>query len=79
MSRNGAGAAGTEELRQEVDRARHDLGETVEALAARADVKAIGPRARRPGPDPGAGRDGFGAAGRVVAGVVGERGGVVRA
>ncbi|WP_433479503.1 DUF3618 domain-containing protein [Spirillospora sp. CA-142024] len=34
-------AAGTEELRQEVDRARHDLGETVEQLAAKADVKAI--------------------------------------
>jgi hypothetical protein len=33
--------AGTEELRQEVDRARHDLGETVEQLAARADVKAM--------------------------------------
>lgn len=34
-------AAGTEELRQEVDRARHDLGETVEQLAAKADVKAM--------------------------------------
>ncbi|MGP4025755.1 DUF3618 domain-containing protein [Actinomadura sp. 3N407] len=33
--------AGTEELRQEVDRARHDLGETVEQLAAKADVKAM--------------------------------------
>ncbi|RSN51912.1 MULTISPECIES: DUF3618 domain-containing protein [Actinomadura] len=40
MSRHGA-VAGTEELRQEVDRARHDLGETVEALAAKADVKAM--------------------------------------
>uniref|UniRef100_UPI001FA71915 DUF3618 domain-containing protein n=1 Tax=Actinomadura litoris TaxID=2678616 RepID=UPI001FA71915 len=38
--RDGAGS-GTEELRHEVDRARHDLGETVEALAARADVKAM--------------------------------------
>ncbi|TDC77684.1 DUF3618 domain-containing protein [Actinomadura sp. 7K507] len=36
----GAGA-GTDELRQEVDRARHDLGETVEQLAAKADVKAL--------------------------------------
>ncbi|WP_141575531.1 DUF3618 domain-containing protein [Actinomadura sp. WMMA1423] len=34
-------AAGTEELRQEVDRARHDLGDTVEQLAAKADVKAM--------------------------------------
>ncbi|GAA2169615.1 DUF3618 domain-containing protein [Actinomadura napierensis] len=34
-------AAGTEELRQEVDRARQELGETVEALAAKADVKAM--------------------------------------
>jgi hypothetical protein len=34
-------AAGTEELRQEVDRARHELGETVEQLAAKADVKAM--------------------------------------
>ncbi|TDB87332.1 DUF3618 domain-containing protein [Actinomadura sp. KC216] len=34
-------AAGTAELRQEVDRARHDLGETVERLAAKADVKAM--------------------------------------
>ncbi|WP_433469771.1 DUF3618 domain-containing protein [Spirillospora sp. CA-128828] len=34
-------AAGTEELRQEVDRARHELGDTVEQLAAKADVKAI--------------------------------------
>lgn len=33
--------AGTEELRQEVDRARHELGETVEQLAAKADVKAL--------------------------------------
>ncbi|NKZ08656.1 DUF3618 domain-containing protein [Actinomadura latina] len=33
--------AGTEELRQEVDRARHELGETVEQLAAKADVKAM--------------------------------------
>ncbi|TDB95880.1 DUF3618 domain-containing protein [Actinomadura sp. 7K534] len=33
--------AGTEELRQEVDRARHDLGDTVEQLAAKADVKAM--------------------------------------
>ncbi|MFI0408872.1 DUF3618 domain-containing protein [Actinomadura sp. 3N508] len=33
--------AGTAELRQEVDRARHDLGETVEQLAAKADVKAM--------------------------------------
>lgn len=33
--------AGTEELRQEVDRVRHDLGETVEQLAAKADVKAM--------------------------------------
>ncbi|WP_218040305.1 DUF3618 domain-containing protein [Actinomadura sp. WMMB 499] len=40
MSRHGA-EAGTEELREEVDRARHDLGETVEALAAKADVKAM--------------------------------------
>lgn len=38
QSRHGAD---TEELRQEVDRARHDLGETVEALAAKADVKTI--------------------------------------
>ncbi|CNF14422.1 Protein of uncharacterised function (DUF3618) [Mycobacterium tuberculosis] len=33
--------AGTEELRQEVDRARHELGETVEQLAAKADVRAM--------------------------------------
>ncbi|TDC65472.1 DUF3618 domain-containing protein [Actinomadura sp. GC306] len=33
--------AGTEELRQEVDRARNDLGDTVEQLAAKADVKAV--------------------------------------
>lgn len=39
MSRNGAEPQ-TDELRQEVDRVRHDLGETVEALAAKADVKA---------------------------------------
>ncbi|WP_037559231.1 DUF3618 domain-containing protein [Spirillospora albida] len=38
MSRNGAEPQ-TDELRQEVDRVRHDLGETVEALAAKADVK----------------------------------------
>ncbi|MFB4304118.1 DUF3618 domain-containing protein [Actinomadura sp. NTSP31] len=40
QSRHGS-AAGTEELRQEVDRARQELGETVEALAAKADVKAM--------------------------------------
>ncbi|MFG2246254.1 DUF3618 domain-containing protein [Spirillospora sp. NPDC048823] len=40
QGKQGAGA-GTEELRQEVDRARHDLGETVEQLAAKADVKAM--------------------------------------
>jgi hypothetical protein len=33
--------AGTEELREDVDRARHELGETVEQLAAKADVKAL--------------------------------------
>lgn len=32
------------ELRQEIERARRELGDTVEALAAKADVKA---RARR--------------------------------
>ncbi|WUI03336.1 DUF3618 domain-containing protein [Spirillospora sp. NBC_00431] len=44
-ARNGKGkhgaAAGTAELREEVDRARHDLGETVELLAAKADVRAM--------------------------------------
>ncbi|MGI5201449.1 DUF3618 domain-containing protein [Spirillospora sp. CA-108201] len=40
QGRHGA-EAGTEELRQEVDRARHELGETVEQLAAKADVKAM--------------------------------------
>ncbi|QKW36199.1 DUF3618 domain-containing protein [Actinomadura sp. NAK00032] len=40
QSRHGA-EAGTEELRQEVDRARHELGDTVEQLAAKADVKAL--------------------------------------
>ena len=40
QGRHGA-AVGTEELRQEVDRARHDLGETVEQLAAEAAVKAM--------------------------------------
>lgn len=34
-------AAGTEELRQDVDRARHELGDTVEQLAAKADVRAM--------------------------------------
>jgi hypothetical protein len=34
-------AAGTEELRQDVDRVRHELGDTVEQLAAKADVKAM--------------------------------------
>ncbi|MFA1550116.1 DUF3618 domain-containing protein [Actinomadura chokoriensis] len=34
-------AVGTEELREEVDRARHELGETVEQLAAKADIKAM--------------------------------------
>lgn len=33
--------AGTAELREDVDRARHELGETVEQLAAKADVKAM--------------------------------------
>ncbi|MFE6159928.1 DUF3618 domain-containing protein [Streptomyces sp. NPDC056486] len=32
--------AGAGELRAKVERTRHDLGETVEALAAKADVKA---------------------------------------
>lgn len=32
--------AGPRELRAKVERTRHDLGETVEALAAKADVKA---------------------------------------
>jgi hypothetical protein len=40
QGRHGA-EAGTEELRQEVDRARHELGDTVELLAAKADVKAL--------------------------------------
>lgn len=33
-------AAGSRELRAKVEQTRHDLGETVEALAAKADVKA---------------------------------------
>jgi Protein of unknown function (DUF3618) len=32
--------AGTEELRAEIEQTRRDLGDTVEALAAKADVKA---------------------------------------
>lgn len=37
---NGHGAADPEALRQEIARTRAGLGETVEALAAKADVKA---------------------------------------
>ncbi|MEU1192555.1 DUF3618 domain-containing protein [Streptomyces sp. NPDC005859] len=33
-------AAGPEELRRQVERTRHELGETVEALSAKTDVKA---------------------------------------
>ncbi|MEU8577160.1 DUF3618 domain-containing protein [Streptomyces asoensis] len=33
-------AAGPEELRRQVEQTRHELGETVEALAAKTDVKA---------------------------------------
>ncbi|MEV3861461.1 DUF3618 domain-containing protein [Streptomyces sp. NPDC050095] len=33
-------ASGPEELREEIERTRADLGHTVEALAAKADVKA---------------------------------------
>lgn len=33
-------AAGPEDLRRQVEQTRHELGETVEALAAKTDVKA---------------------------------------
>jgi len=37
---NGRGSGDTEALREEIRRTRVELGETVEALAAKADVKA---------------------------------------
>jgi hypothetical protein len=37
---NGAAAKDPQELREEIARVRADLGDTVEALAAKADVKA---------------------------------------
>lgn len=33
-------AGETEELREEIERTRHELGDTVEALVAKTDVKA---------------------------------------
>ncbi|MGC4807279.1 DUF3618 domain-containing protein [Micromonospora sp. DT233] len=40
MTSNGTGDGDTEALRAEIRRTRVELGETVEALAAKADVKA---------------------------------------
>ncbi|MFE9534481.1 DUF3618 domain-containing protein [Streptomyces sp. NPDC006691] len=37
---SGSGASDREQLGHEVEQARHELGRTVEALAAKADVKA---------------------------------------
>ncbi len=39
MTGNGRGTGDTEALREEIRRTRVELGETVEALAAKADVK----------------------------------------
>ncbi|GAA2433739.1 hypothetical protein GCM10010191_54970 [Actinomadura vinacea] len=39
-SRDAAAPAGTAELRAEIERTRRELGDTVEALAAKTDVKA---------------------------------------
>jgi Flp pilus assembly protein TadB len=39
MTGNGRGPADTEALREEIRRTRVELGETMEALAAKADVK----------------------------------------
>ncbi|RKN39390.1 DUF3618 domain-containing protein [Micromonospora endolithica] len=40
MTGNGRGTGDTEALREEIRRTRVELGETMEALAAKADVKA---------------------------------------
>ena len=48
-----------EELRREIERTRSELGETVEALSHKADVKTQArEKVERPSPRPGQGRAG---------------------